>query len=238
MDKTMEHNKAMIDLYKVKFQQIKMMKRQKFDTTEEEDLIFFREFNKKGMIEKFMAHYTNISKHSNSTISEAFSKIYINSVGMQKYCYYIPRSDSSTGHVLVHQIRKMFNTIGKIKNIIIIAPGKLGSDSNTALRDFPSYAFTSFMHEELLYDPFDNILVPDHIILDDKETREFLSKCKLQLSSLPIIWEMDPPAKRLAARHGQIIKIIRKIYDPDALVKETVTYRRVITAPKSKTKKK
>ena len=60
-------------------------------------------------------------------------------------------------------------------------------------------------------DIFQSYLVPKHRILSEKEKEEFLAKYKVKLTQLPRILQSDPVVKRLGAKVGDIIEIIRKI---------------------------
>ncbi len=224
-------------LYNIKYHQIKMMKQQKFDTQSEEDLDFFANFEEEGMMDKFAEYYIDKAFNDKTTITEALSNIYTNSTGTSKQCYYMARSDSATGDVLVDQVRKMFTEIGKtVRNIVIIAPNKLGSDAASQLADFPAYKFSTFTHKELGYDPFDSDWVPEHTLLSTVEAKMILNELNTKIDNLPAISETDPPIKRLDGRSGQIVKITRKITNTSSLVKESIAYRRIIFEKKVKRK--
>ena len=53
-------------------------------------------------------------------------------------------------------------------------------------------------------------LVPQHILLNEKEKEEALQKYGIQLRQLPRISLTDPVIKILNAQPGDVIKIIRK----------------------------
>jgi len=72
-------------------------------------------------------------------------------------------------------------------------------------------------------------LVPEHIILSDKEAKEVLEKYNVTIDQLPKIFDTDPVVRAIGAKPGQIIKIIRK--SPTA--KKSVAYRVVIESSKS-----
>jgi DNA-directed RNA polymerase subunit H len=67
-------------------------------------------------------------------------------------------------------------------------------------------------------------LVPEHIILSDKEKNAVLKQYNTELNLLPKILIDDPVALSIGAEPGQIIKIIRK----SATAKEAVAYRLVV----------
>ena len=72
-------------------------------------------------------------------------------------------------------------------------------------------------------------LVPEHIILDDKEKRELLERMKIKANQLPKILANDPVVKELDAQEGDILKILRK-----SPVAGTTTYYRIVTKKKKK----
>jgi len=67
-------------------------------------------------------------------------------------------------------------------------------------------------------------LVPEHIVLSEKESEEVLKKYNVRYDQLPKILSTDPVAISIGAKPGQIIKIIRK--SPTA--EQAVVYRVVI----------
>jgi len=72
-------------------------------------------------------------------------------------------------------------------------------------------------------------LVPEHIILSDKEAKEVLKKYNVSIDQLPKIFDTDPVVRAIGAKPGQIIKIIRR--SPTA--KKSIAYRVVIESAKS-----
>lgn len=73
--------------------------------------------------------------------------------------------------------------------------------------------------EQLQFNIFKAKKVPKHIILNDKETEELL--LKYNENELPQISRFDPVSRALAAKPGQIVKIIRS--SPNSI--ETIYYR-------------
>ena len=67
-------------------------------------------------------------------------------------------------------------------------------------------------------------LVPNHVVLSDKEKNEFLVKFKITPDQLPKLINSDPVAIYIDAKPGQIVKIIRKSHT----AKEAVAYRLVV----------
>ena len=67
-------------------------------------------------------------------------------------------------------------------------------------------------------------LVPEHIVLNEEESKEVLNKFNIVPEQLPKILKSDPADKAIDAEEGDIIKIIRE--SPTAGV--TVYYRLVV----------
>ncbi len=59
-------------------------------------------------------------------------------------------------------------------------------------------------------DVLKHVLVPQHILLDKREARMILKKLKIHPSHLPWILTSDPVVKRLGAKPGDIIMVIRE----------------------------
>jgi len=66
-------------------------------------------------------------------------------------------------------------------------------------------------------------LVPEHVILEEKEKKELLEKLKITVINLPKILANDSVVKTIGAKEGDIIKIIRK-----SATAGTSTYYRVV----------
>lgn len=69
-----------------------------------------------------------------------------------------------------------------------------------------------------------HILVPEHVKLSAKEKEEVLTKHNISFISLPKIRLSDPALEHLDAKHGDIVKIIRK----SATAGTAVFYRGVV----------
>nr|QBK93795.1 MAG: DNA-directed RNA polymerase subunit 5 [Pithovirus LCPAC406] len=198
-------------------------------SSEEYEYPFFKDFDKEGMKDLFMNYYIEKVRSKRITIPKALTMIYTDDKGVQKICYYMNESNSLSGNVLVDQVRKMFGEIGDILNVVIIAVGKLESYTKSALMDFPSYTFNHFRYEELLYDPFDNNLVPKHILYSEEQTREFFkTNPNVKPNNLPRIFESDVCVKRLNGKSGQIVHIERNHHRTESLVGCSRTIRIIV----------
>ena len=74
------------------------------------------------------------------------------------------------------------------------------------------------------FDVISHQLVPEHIVLTDKEAESVLGKYRITKEQLPKVLITDPCVKRIGAKVGDVVKIIRS--SPTAGVSEF--YRLVI----------
>ncbi|HMA83409.1 MAG TPA: DNA-directed RNA polymerase subunit H [Candidatus Thermoplasmatota archaeon] len=77
-------------------------------------------------------------------------------------------------------------------------------------------------------EPLKNItrheLVPDHVILTDKEKQQILTEYNIEPSQLPKMLTTDPVALSIGAESGEIVKITRESHT----AKESTAYRLVV----------
>jgi DNA-directed RNA polymerase subunit H len=60
------------------------------------------------------------------------------------------------------------------------------------------------------FDLFNHVLVPNHILLSEEETKEVLKQYKIKPYQLPHVKVSDPAAIAIGAKIGNVIKIVRK----------------------------
>ena len=77
---------------------------------------------------------------------------------------------------------------------------------------------------EKIFNVFDHIMVPNHILLNQEEAERILKKYRIKPHQLPHIKNSDPAAIALKAKPGEIVKIVRK--SPTS--GEAIAYRYVI----------
>lgn len=94
-----------------------------------------------------------------------------------------------------------------------------------------------FMDEELMYNPIEHVLVPKHRILAEDEVRELVEKDKVVLSKIPKISTLDPVCKRMAAKAGDVIEVLRKVMIKSQLIEEEISYRFVFAPRLEKNRK-
>ena len=66
------------------------------------------------------------------------------------------------------------------------------------------------MKEENIFNIFEHILVPKHILLSQEDTQNLLKRYNVTLNQLPKISAKDPAVKIIGAKPGDVIKIVRK----------------------------
>ena len=69
-----------------------------------------------------------------------------------------------------------------------------------------------------------HVLVPDHIILTEKEKSDLINNLHIELCQLPKILTSDAVSISIGAESGQVLKIVRKSHT----AKEAVAYRFVV----------
>jgi DNA-directed RNA polymerase subunit H len=69
-----------------------------------------------------------------------------------------------------------------------------------------------------------HVLVPEHSVLSEEEKKKLLEKYNISEKQLPKILANDPVVRKLGAKVGDVIKIIRK----SPVAGECVYYRLVI----------
>jgi DNA-directed RNA polymerase subunit H len=67
-------------------------------------------------------------------------------------------------------------------------------------------------------------LVPEHIIMNEKEKKELFEKLRITEKNLPKILTNDPAVKVIGAKDGDVLKIIRKSATADSSI-----YYRVVS---------
>jgi DNA-directed RNA polymerase I, II, and III subunit RPABC1 len=223
-------NSAPSNLFKVKKNQLKMIRKRGYDISAEEHMLSMT-------ISQFIEEQSSLAKESGNTLKSTLNALYINNEGELIYVYYADTIQNSK-QFGVSQILEILVKIDEYKNqgyninnIIIITELPLSSGATSELEKMPAYNIEVFLNSELAYDPTEHYLVPNHRIMSKDEARQFLRKNKLKFNQLPLISKRDPIARYYGARVGQIMEISRINLSSETIVDEYLTYRAVRDVP-------
>nr|QBK92697.1 MAG: DNA-directed RNA polymerase subunit 5 [Pithovirus LCPAC401] len=206
----------MNEIYKVKYHQLAMLKNQGYNTDVEDESIYFKHFEEKGMLEEFVE------------ANHVLNRKYISKLnGEAKYCYYV------TGKVAKDDVTAMKKEVGSTRIIILISKDGMTPVALTELIDLTSknYRFVTFKFAELSFDIFKNYLVPLHKKLSRRQRMKLINDSGISLNQLPRIYDQDPAVKRIDARPGDVVKIFRRNNLSSSIVRKTVAYRLVVYQP-------
>lgn len=113
---------------------------------------------------------------------------------------------------------------GSTKRGLLPAAKKAIDNLNHSDPTKPRYIIEVFKESELLVNITEHVLVPQHVPLNEAETRALLDRYKLKLTQLPRIKYTDPIARYYGMQRKQVFKIIR----PSETAGRYVTYRLVV----------
>jgi len=206
-------------LFTIKKNQLKMVKRRGYNIEREEALLEYT-------LDDFLENFLTSSKETSRSILTQYSPYYENDEGDRLVVYFPDaRKGKDLGVEEVNDsIKEMIKY--KAKNIIIITPNPLSSTARKKVEELPSYHISVFLDNEMMHDPTEHYLTPEHRALSVEEQRDFLERNKLSIDQLPIINVKDKIVRYYGFRQGQIIEIKRINYY-DTMVQNTIAYRAV-----------
>jgi DNA-directed RNA polymerase subunit H (RpoH/RPB5) len=224
-------------LYKVKLNQLKMLKDRGYDVDDE--------LNEISDIQYFQSYYNDIKREMQTepnkqiTFKDALSRVYeylgdgrnvgdsFNNKRILVQYIDTPVDGDSKKSIKTTQIRDLLLENVKKSNvecIMIITETQL---TNGALKglDLPSYTIETFTYNQLSYNPNDHVYVPKHTLLTESETKKLFESRKLKASTLPKIASDDPITRYFGAIPGQVFKIERINYEAETLIRKSIFYR-------------
>lgn len=173
----------------------------------------------------------------------AMSNIYYKS-GQKCLVYFAESSDKKISDVAVSNFCKLIVSQDVNEAIIVsYAPSSSAMDSlcseiiNKKEGDKYGVFIQFFMDDELMFNPLEHALVPKHRIITEKELQELKEVDRINPLRLPQISLFDPVCKRLGAKEGNVIEVLREVIIEDCLIEEELTFRYVFMPHSVKGKK-
>ena len=114
----------------------------------------------------------------------------------------------------------------RTQRAILIHEGTKGSGLNQKALEFLNddaikVTIETFSDSDLLVDITEHELVPEHVVLTEREKQLVLNRYKLKENQLPKIQQADAVARYLGLQKSQVVKITR----PSETAGRYVTYR-------------
>lgn len=234
------------NIMKVKINQLHMMKLRGYDVDDESILLE----DSIGLV-KFMTFY-DLQVTRSYEYSEHLSKFYINKTsGKPFYIYYaLATYGSEKCYIPQADIQIFLDKISTKRNCsggIIISPKFASNNANTMLQSSSvsmCYNIQHFITDELMYNPLNHVLVPEHVIMTKEQKDRFYKENKTcKPSMMPIIKiknlhvtsknkkerSGDIISKWLGVKHDDLIMIYRENMVGSGMTDRYVVFRRVET---------
>ena len=205
-------------LFTIKQNQLKMVSRRGYNIDREKHLLLIT-------LQQFLETYVPFAKEEKKTMRQVLSQPYQNDEGEKLFVYYAdgPPDKQQLG---VESVGDGIISMDKYraKNGIIITPKPLSSSARKKIESLVSYNIYIFLESEMVYDPTEHYLTPEHVPLTNEEQRDFLKRNELSIDQFPIILTTDMIARYYGFLPGQVIRINRvNLYD--TIVQNSVSYR-------------
>ncbi|KAK8832738.1 hypothetical protein WA577_004132 [Blastocystis sp. JDR] len=118
-------------------------------------------------------------------------------------------NSSSLGVIAIKQLVEHMKE-EDIASAVIVVKNKISNYARQACKKFePVFHLDLFSENELLVDITEHFLVPQHILLSEKEKTALLERLSIPADKLPKISIDDPICHYYGFKEGQVIKIIR-----------------------------
>ena len=221
-----EDKSALALLFKVKNNQVNMMKNRGYDITNEKNL-------QEMSLQDFKEFYLKRSSDLKTTFKGSLNNYYeiksntgelLDSV----YVYFFDTVKDKT-QLCTSQVEVMLNLVtllNKVKKIVLISEQKIHTQSESKIKAIKEKRFQHFLYKELSADIFDHNFVPHHKILSPEEVKEIKEKSSFDVgnSNLPEFRIDDAIVKYLWAVPGNIIEVKRKNIPPLLPVRASFFY--------------
>lgn len=199
----------MMELHRVKYFQIQMMKERGYIISTEEEAIISGKLEETGGI--FENYYTNIAMSYQVPFRTAISNVYIHSTRPSDVVRVIYPEPSTGASIVTDDTKKIIQNLRETPQYmhIIIITKKKFHDKCKALKDLTLYRIEHFLYEELLLNPITHVLNN----YDDKNLHPFTLYSGDETIPLGNVSEFsiksfdDPVVKFLGAVVGDVIKI-------------------------------
>ncbi|MNK74653.1 hypothetical protein D3C87_941730 [compost metagenome] len=236
----LEKNTIRSMLFKVKKNQLQMLKNRGYDIGAEEGTLTTD-------IRSFITFYDEQSRLNKKSFREMMNGFY-SRPDDNVYVYFLdtPSDKAEIGKAQITAVMEQLNKdLPTVRHVILIAEIGISSDSRTVLSSLPSYHFEFFMYEDLAYNPTENFLASKHTLLTEGQKYLFLNswpeedgkKKKININNLPGITIHDPISKYYGGKAGDIFFIQRPDITGKTLIKDpTLFYRAAVDRPISRFK--
>jgi len=212
-------------LYKVKINELKMLKARKIDISKFE-FILSDDFE----IDDFVKYFKKIKKsRNNDTFKEALSNTYKLENGSLLFVTY-PETligKSSVTNNQMSNILKISNNNDLISNVIIISEYKLSQKSSQIIKN-QRIKIEHFKYIELLVNPLEHFLSPKYEIIPNDKIEEVLKENNINFKDLPYLPLNDKVSRFLGLEQGQLVKVINNKFFFEFTIEKTIHYRAVV----------
>jgi len=204
------------DLFRVRQTVFKMLRKRKYNISEEDFSLSREDFKK-----KFVDLAVNSAGDESQSLRELLTiqVQHIEDTDDQIFVFF--PEDAKVGVQPVRKYCERMKQHEAVKGIIIVKEG-ITPFAKTAIDEMrPKYKLEHFKQIELLVDITEHELVPEHQVLNDTEKTSLLARYKLSESQLPRLQVSDPVARYFGLERATVVKIIR----PSETAGRYVTYR-------------
>lgn len=184
-------------LFRVKKNQVEMMRRRGYDTSREDGLFDMT-------LEQFYQTYDAFARSQGFSFRRALLGVYQRGED-QCLVAFLESKGRQVGLETVRKFIELFQAY-HCNEGIIITEQPLSSDSVDELNKTTAQHVQHFLDAELCFVPLDHFLNPKFRVVPEAEARAWLEKNRLRTAMLPIILRTDPVIKYLGVPRGTLIQ--------------------------------